>query len=719
MSTEACPEPEAKSTTIMNDELEDDIELQNLDGAPNIESECGATNNNNIVPNKTTQNRDPFLSPETATTEFPFDTTTTTNTDSKDDNFLTMYGTGVIGMLERIPLAIKLVAICLFSIAAMIVFVVLTLVYTGEATRMAIGHRETIFYLNRMNDYIIALQDERRFSTQYLTVNQSNPAQVAIAEQSYEQGVSVTRSRRKRVEDRKGILREKIGSTKSKELDPYFHSMKEQDEILDQHRDRVKHRTLNSFDSITFFQSFVDDALLFQTALLDVADLSYRTTEYMFVSRIMEALEKLRAGSTNLLATGGNTDTTMKWVSYRVEYETFERLFLAPKRIASLDEYFAQMNLPPGTLKINLTQAHDLIQTTLLNNGKFVINETNRGGLMLYASELTPRVNILKDVGVSILDSELNKAQDKRAESIGSIVAYCVIAFLFGVLSISSAIILSGTILGPWKRLNHIQEAAIAKFVPKAFLHLLGCKRITDVKLGMHVKKNDLTIMEMEVLNFHTVSQQIKDDEVFDLLNRYLSFVGPVVRKFDGFIQSYEGEKCIALFKNSERAVKASMEIQEMLNMFNADQMLDIKLGTRIHCDSALIGTLGENERIDGVVLNSTYASIKNTLAKITGKLEAKTLATNKVFEHKKMRHKYQSRKIGIVLGEHQQRQGTSRSSIDVYEVLHPEDLSKIAHKRLFSEALTSFLQGRYKDAASLFDRVREQSSEVDMVTET
>jgi len=648
--------------------------------------------------------------------EFQHDSSEHTTSEA---NLLMVHRKGIIGLMERTPLPIKLIVMCLVSIVGMMLFVILTLIHEGTTTYRAIVHRDTIRFMNHVDKYIIAMQDERLNAAVYLSTNETD-VHFEDARLKLKEAIDTTRKAKVRVYRERSNLYENLGSSDSKKIDPFFSELGQQEGLTDQHRRDIESRKTTSEKNFSFYRMTINYALLLQTKVMDVSDLGYKGTIYLFVARLIESIEKMNVDNIELLL-GMNlgVERFFTWLSYRTEFETYQTLFLSSLGKHNLNEYFMEQTIVANPLaNYNLTEQNTFIEYLfIINNGSALYNFTE---VKLYSDTLTNLTSALRVVERSIVDSMLDSAWNEGRNSISSTIVFCVIAFVFAVLSVITAVVLSGTIIAPWRRMNRIQELAIAKFVPQGFLHMIGCKRITDVKLGMHIKKDKLTLMEVELLDFEAVSQQMNDEELFNLLNQYLTFVGPLIRKYGGYIQSYQGEKFTALFKGAEKAVKASLEMQETINMFNEDQpYVNIRIGTRIHSDSALIGTLGENERIDGAVLSPSHSHIKTALTRLTNKLQARTLTTkNVVSACNKNAKRYQLRKIGSVSSFKASSSDKNQDSMEVYELLHPEDTGKLAQKESFDNALELFLHGRYGDSVKVFEKVCHDSSERDGVAE-
>ena len=96
---------------------------------------------------------------------------------------------------------------------------------------------------------------------------------------------------------------------------------------------------------------------------------------------------------------------------------------------------------------------------------------------------------------------------------------------------------------------------SIERFVPQAFLAIVGKPSIVEVELGDN-KRKDMTILFSDIRNFTTLSEAMTPDENFAFINAYLERMGPVIRAHNGFIDKYIGDAIMALFESADDALQ-------------------------------------------------------------------------------------------------------------------------------------------------------------------
>ncbi|NEP59864.1 MAG: response regulator [Symploca sp. SIO2G7] len=168
-------------------------------------------------------------------------------------------------------------------------------------------------------------------------------------------------------------------------------------------------------------------------------------------------------------------------------------------------------------------------------------------------------------------------------------------------------------------------NAAYGRFVPHDFLHFLGQESIIDVKLGDHVQQ-EMTILFSDIRSFTSLSEGMSPQENFNFINSYLSQVSPVIRAHNGFIDKYIGDAIMALFPESaDDAVQGAITMQEQVALYNQYRhnsgYLPIAIGIGLHTGSLMLGTIGEQERMESTVISDAVnlASRLEGLTKLYG----------------------------------------------------------------------------------------------------
>ena len=138
-----------------------------------------------------------------------------------------------------------------------------------------------------------------------------------------------------------------------------------------------------------------------------------------------------------------------------------------------------------------------------------------------------------------------------------------------------------------------------ARFVPMALVQQLHRQSIIDIQLGDQTEI-PRTVFYSDIRDFTTMAETLGSRRTFEVLNQYLSLVGPIIRKNEGFILNYQGDAVLAVFPEpADSALRAALEIFQALSEF-----LPLRIGIGIHTGPILLGTLGEREHISPAVVS-------------------------------------------------------------------------------------------------------------------
>jgi len=252
--------------------------------------------------------------------------------------------------------------------------------------------------------------------------------------------------------------------------------------------------------------------------------------------------------------------------------------------------------------------------------------------------------------------------------------------------------------------------AAYGRFVPHEFLHFLEKKSITEVKLGDQVLK-EMTVLFSDIRSFTTLSESMSPQETFNFLNSYLNRIGPEIRAHGGFIDKYIGDAIMALFpQKPDDAVRAAVAMRTKLQEYNRDRVswgkATIHVGIAINTGKLMMGTLGEQERMDGSVISDAVnlASRLEGLSRLYGETILITGPTLSLLEG---RRDFHTRFIDRV------RVRGRKEAVLIYEVYDWEPAERIALRQSlkadWSEALNLYYGREFVPAFRLLRGLREK----------
>jgi class 3 adenylate cyclase/HAMP domain-containing protein len=246
-------------------------------------------------------------------------------------------------------------------------------------------------------------------------------------------------------------------------------------------------------------------------------------------------------------------------------------------------------------------------------------------------------------------------------------------------------------------------------FVPKEFLQFLEKDTIVDIHLGDNIQK-EMSILFSDIRSFTRLSESMTPQENFNFINNCLSIMGPVVRKHNGFIDKYIGDAIMALFPHRPKdAVMAAISMQNTLKTYNSHRKKTgyepIQIGIGINTGAMMLGTIGEEKRMEGTVISDTVnlASRLEGLTKIYG---ASIIVSRNTISGIERQTDFYFRFLDKV-----QVKGKEKW-IEVYEIFDsdPENLieMKLKTKDDFERGIRFFQKKMFAEALECFRRVVE-----------
>ncbi|MCP2727159.1 response regulator [Limnofasciculus baicalensis] len=250
---------------------------------------------------------------------------------------------------------------------------------------------------------------------------------------------------------------------------------------------------------------------------------------------------------------------------------------------------------------------------------------------------------------------------------------------------------------------------AYSRFVPQEFIRFLERESIIDVCLGDQVQKN-MSILFADIRNFTTFSEGMTPKENFDFINAYLKRVGPIVRKYNGFIDKYIGDAIMALFPRSvDDGFQAAIEMQKQVSIYNIERQESgyppLAIGIGLHSGSLMLGTIGEEERMETTVISNAVnlASRLEGLTKIYG---ASILVSEHTLFSLEEEYSCNYRFLGRV-----QVKG-KKDLVGVFEVFDadPDNLKELKSKTKtkFESAIILYHQENFARAYKIFEQILE-----------
>lgn len=137
-------------------------------------------------------------------------------------------------------------------------------------------------------------------------------------------------------------------------------------------------------------------------------------------------------------------------------------------------------------------------------------------------------------------------------------------------------------------------NAVYHKFIPDEFLEYLNKEDITQVNLGDHIEAD-------MVICFMVIRKEMETEKKFNLYTEFAENAVETVSIHKGFLSKFINDGIMVLFKDPLEAILCCIELKQYANSCGID---DIACG--IHYGKMLVGTIGEEKRLDDTVISDT-----------------------------------------------------------------------------------------------------------------
>ena len=260
--------------------------------------------------------------------------------------------------------------------------------------------------------------------------------------------------------------------------------------------------------------------------------------------------------------------------------------------------------------------------------------------------------------------------------------------------------------IGDYSKRMEVLNKAYFRFVPQNFLNYLGVEDISEINLGDQVQR-EMTVFFSDIRAFTTISEKMNPKENFTFINEYLSMVGPVIRQYNGFIDKYIGDAIMALFPLSvDDAINAAIHIRTTLKEYNLKQKQKgieaIDIGIGVNSGKLMLGTIGEEERMETTVISDTV-NLAARLEAETKRLSAPIIVSEYVYEKIQNKNLFHMRYVGMATVK-----GKSVAT-HLFQVLMPDDTSLPLYdktKKEFETAVKTYFKGEVEVAKKMFETI-------------
>lgn len=207
----------------------------------------------------------------------------------------------------------------------------------------------------------------------------------------------------------------------------------------------------------------------------------------------------------------------------------------------------------------------------------------------------------------------------------------------------------------------------VSKYVSPTILDNLD----SDIPMKTAGRRENVTIMFLDIRGFTSIAEQHSAEEVTDILNDYFKEIIPVIKKHNGVINKFIGDAILAVFSgdtpeiHAKNAVRAGKAILKRLKNFQHIQESQgrekIQAGIGINTGIVFLGNIGNDERCEYTVIGDTV-NVANRTERANRIYKTEFLITENTYPYVK--------DIADVIKISDVKMKGKRDKVNVYEVL-------------------------------------------------
>ena len=214
---------------------------------------------------------------------------------------------------------------------------------------------------------------------------------------------------------------------------------------------------------------------------------------------------------------------------------------------------------------------------------------------------------------------------------------YPLFFFAYAIFQFATLAVQQSIMHNKQKRLvRHLKQLndVCLSFVPKEFLKQIDKNSINKVELGNYSEKQ----MTITYTNLDFISKwesDLSSEQEYVLFSECVAIILPIIQKHNGYISKILSENIISLFPNHPSdAVNCYLEITEKLTEYanrEENNYFALKKATGLHYGNILLGTIGEENRLDDTVISETV-NVVSRLSKVAKTYNVDFVFSDEVF---------------------------------------------------------------------------------------
>ena len=220
-----------------------------------------------------------------------------------------------------------------------------------------------------------------------------------------------------------------------------------------------------------------------------------------------------------------------------------------------------------------------------------------------------------------------------------------------------------------------------------------------------------MTVLFSDIRDYTTLSEKMTPEENFSFVCSFNERMGPIIRKYEGFINQYLGDAIMAIFpRSSSDALNAAIEMQRALTELNDARKLQgqpvIQIGIGMHTGPLIMGITGDHNRLDATTISDTV-NTASRIESLTKYYKAGIIISDSCFRQLTNSADFHLRNLGLVQLKGRQ------EPIGIHECFsgnrNEEIQQKLSTLSVFNEGMCQYVNRSFENAKKAFGEVIEQ----------
>lgn len=220
-----------------------------------------------------------------------------------------------------------------------------------------------------------------------------------------------------------------------------------------------------------------------------------------------------------------------------------------------------------------------------------------------------------------------------------------------------------------------------------------------------------LTMFFSDIRGFTSLSEQLKEEQVVEMLNAYLSRMVNIIFENEGTLDKFIGDAVVAFWgaplqheDDHYRAVKSALEMMDSLagiNRHNRKNGLpELAIGIGIHTGSVILGNIGSEKKLDYTVIGDNV-NLTSRLEGLTKGYQSRIIISGDTYKH--VHQKVLCRLIDYVVVKGKNKPIMIYSVLGHHEAMSRDDLDIVS---LSKQGFDYYRNRHFTDAMACYERI-------------